>query len=97
MEVPKEGNVSIGDKIVVSVKDATQVLREQFQSMLSSEPKRKSVEKDGSYIRFDDNARCIALTTQMIVPLVSLVPLLRGLRDRDYMRIVSLVLEGTLN
>jgi large subunit ribosomal protein L14 len=55
--------------------------------------KKEIRRKDGSYIRFDDNA-CVLLNTQD-EPRGSRIfgPVARELRDKDFMRIVSLAPE----
>ena len=55
--------------------------------------KKEIRRKDGSYIRFDDNA-CVLLNNQN-EPRGSRIfgPVARELRDKDFMRIVSLAPE----
>ncbi|MEY4936072.1 MAG: ribosomal protein [Bacteroidota bacterium] len=87
---------SIGDKIVVSIKDASAggTIKKGIVSKAVIVRVRKEIRrKDGSYIRFDDNA-CVLLNnadeprgTRIFGPVA------RELRDRDYMRIVSLAPE----
>ncbi|MEO0041978.1 MAG: hypothetical protein RL329_1426 [Bacteroidota bacterium] len=86
---------SIGDKIVVSIKDASSGgIKKGIVSKAVIVRVRKEIRrKDGSYIRFDDNA-CVLLNnadeprgTRIFGPVA------RELRDRDYMRIVSLAPE----
>jgi large subunit ribosomal protein L14 len=86
---------SIGDKIVVSVKDAsTGGVKKGIVSKAVIVRTRKEIRrKDGSYIRFDDNA-CVLLNnadeprgTRIFGPVA------RELRDRDYMKIISLAPE----
>ncbi len=86
---------SIGDKIVVTVKDASPggVKKGTVSRAVVVRTKKEIRRKDGSYIRFDDNA-CVLLTaadeprgTRIFGPVA------RELRERDYMRIVSLAPE----
>lgn len=92
----KRRYASIGDVIVVAVKDA----------IPTSAIKRGSVEKavivriakeyrrsDGTYIRFDDNACVIVDAANNPKGKRVFGPVARELRDMDYMRIVSLAPE----
>ncbi len=86
---------SIGDKIVVSVKDASPggVKKGSVSKAVIVRTRKEIRRKDGSYIRFDDNA-CVLLNNSD-EPRGSRIfgPVARELRDRDYMRIVSLAPE----
>jgi large subunit ribosomal protein L14 len=91
----KRRYASIGDKIVVTVKDASPggVKKGSVSKAVIVRVRKEIRRKDGSYIRFDDNA-CVLLNaadeprgTRIFGPVA------RELRDRDYMRIVSLAPE----
>ncbi len=86
---------SVGDKIVVTVKDASPggVKRGIVSKAVIVRTRKEVRRKDGSYIRFDDNA-CVLLNAAD-EPRGSRIfgPVARELRDRDYMRIVSLAPE----
>ncbi|MCZ2100586.1 MAG: 50S ribosomal protein L14 [Chitinophagales bacterium] len=86
---------SIGDKIVVSVKSATPtgIKKGTVTKAVIVRTKKEIRRKDGSYIRFDDNA--VVLLNNADEPRGSRIfgPVARELRDRDYMRIVSLAPE----
>jgi large subunit ribosomal protein L14 len=91
----KRRYASIGDKIVVTVKDASPggVKKGSVSKAVIVRTHKEIRRKDGSYIRFDDNA-CVLLNaadeprgTRIFGPVA------RELRDRDYMRIVSLAPE----
>ena len=87
---------SIGDKIVVSVKEAApggNVKKKQVSKAVVVRTKKEIRRKDGSYIRFDDNA--VVLLNNNDEPRGSRIfgPVARELRDRDYMKIVSLAPE----
>ena len=95
-EGSKHRYASIGDVIVVAVKDASP----------TSAIKKGSVEKavivriakeyrrsDGTYIRFDDNACVIVDAANNPKGKRVFGPVARELRDMDYMRIVSLAPE----
>jgi large subunit ribosomal protein L14 len=91
----KRRYASIGDKIVVSVKDATPggVKKGSVSKAVIVRTRKEIRRKDGSYIRFDDNA-CVLLNNAD-EPRGSRIfgPVARELRDRDYMRIISLAPE----
>lgn len=87
---------TIGDKIVVSVKDAIptgQVKKGTVSKAVVVRVKKEFRRKDGSYIRFDDNA--VVLLNNQDEPRGTRIfgPVARELRDKDYMRIVSLAPE----
>jgi large subunit ribosomal protein L14 len=87
---------SVGDKIVVTVKDASSsgAIKKGTVSKAVIVRTRKEIRrKDGSYIRFDDNA--VVLLNASDEPRGSRIfgPVARELRDKDYMRIVSLAPE----
>ncbi|MBL7809771.1 MAG: 50S ribosomal protein L14 [Saprospiraceae bacterium] len=86
----------VGDKIVVTVKDASSsgAIKKGTVSKAVIVRTRKEVRrKDGSYIRFDDNA--VVLLNASDEPRGTRIfgPVARELRDKDYMRIVSLAPE----
>lgn len=86
---------SIGDKIVVTVKDASPggVKKGTVSRAVVVRTKKEIRRKDGSYIRFDDNA-CVLLTANDEPRGTRIFgPVARELRERDYMRIVSLAPE----
>lgn len=91
----KRRYASIGDKIVVTVKDATPggIKKGTVSKAVIVRTKKEIRRKDGSYIRFDDNA--VVLLTNQDEPRGTRIfgPVARELRDRDYMRIVSLAPE----
>ena len=86
----------IGDKIVVTVKDdipAGGVKKGTVTKAVIVRTKNKLRRKDGSYIRFDDNA--VVLLNQAEEPRGTRIfgPVARELRDKGYMKIVSLAPE----
>ena len=86
---------SLGDKIVVTVKDASPggIKKGTVSKAVVVRTKKEVRRKDGSYIRFDDNA--VVLLNNADEPRGSRIfgPVARELRDKDYMRIVSLAPE----
>jgi len=91
----KRRYASIGDTIVVTVKDSSPggVKKGTVSKAVIVRTKKEIRRKDGSYIRFDDNA--VVLLTASDEPRGTRIfgPVARELRDRDYMRIVSLAPE----
>ena len=92
----KSRYASIGDKIVVSVKSAApngNVKKKQVSKAVIVRTKKEIKRKDGSYIRFDDNA--VVLLNNQDEPRASRIfgPVARELRDKDYMKIISLAPE----
>ena len=86
----------LGDKIVVTVKDATPngtVKKGQVSLAVVVRTKKEVRRNDGSYIRFDENA-CVLLqqTCEMRGTRV-FGPVARELRDKQFMKIVSLAPE----
>lgn len=90
----KYGN--IGDVVVASVKKAIPNSNVKKGKVVKAVIVR-SVEgvrrKDGSYIRFDDNACVLIKDDKSPVGTRVLGPVARELRDKDYMKIVSLAPE----
>lgn len=87
---------SIGDKIVVSVKDAApggNVKKGAVAKAVVVRTKKEIRRKDGSYIRFDDNA--VVILTPQDEPRGTRIfgPVARELRDKSYMKIISLAPE----
>ena len=91
----KRRYAGVGDTIVVSVKDTSPggIKKGSVSKAVIVITKKEIRRKDGSYIRFDDNA-CVLLNTQD-EPRGSRIfgPVARELRDKDFMRIVSLAPE----
>ena len=92
----KRRYASIGDKIVVTVKEATPnggIKKGAVSTAVVVRTKKEVRRPDGSYIRFDDNA-CVLLnhTGEMRGTRV-FGPVARELRDKQFMKIVSLAPE----
>ncbi|MBK9992990.1 MAG: 50S ribosomal protein L14 [Saprospiraceae bacterium] len=91
----KRRYASVGDKIVVSVKSATPggVKKGSVSKALIVRTSKEIRRKDGTYIRFDDNA--VVLLSATDEPRGSRIfgPVARELREKDYMKIVSLAPE----
>jgi large subunit ribosomal protein L14 len=86
----------IGDKIVVTIKDALPsggIKKGTVAKAVIVRTTNKLRRKDGSYIRFDDNA--VVILNQADEPRGTRIfgPVARELRDKGYMKIVSLAPE----
>jgi large subunit ribosomal protein L14 len=86
----------VGDKIVVSVKKATPrgaVKKKSVQRAVVVRMNKNLRRKDGSYIKFDDNA--VVIINNDGVPKGTRVfgPVARELRERGYQKIISLAPE----
>ena len=92
----KRRYASIGDKIVVTVKEATpngSVKKGQVSTAVVARTKKEIRRPDGSYIRFDENA-CVLLDAQGEMRGTRVFgPVARELRDRQFMKIISLAPE----
>lgn len=87
---------SIGDIIVVSVKDAipnARVKRGEVRRAVVVRTKKGIARPDGSYIRFDDNAAVLLDTQREPVGTRIFGPVARELRGRKFMKIISLAPE----
>ena len=86
----------LGDRIVVTVKSATPngtVKKGQVSTAVVVRAKKEIRRKDGSYIRFDDNA-CVLLDTNNEMKGTRVFgPVARELREKKYMKIISLAPE----
>lgn len=87
---------SIGDKIVVAVKSSTPngtAKKGQVHRAVVVRVKKEIRRKDGSYIRFDDNACVLLNASEEMTGTRVFGPVARELRDRGFMKIVSLAPE----
>ena len=87
---------SVGDKIVVSVKDATpngNIKKKAVSTAVVVRTKKEVRRPDGSYIRFDDNACVLLNPTGEMRGTRVFGPVARELRDKQFMKIVSLAPE----
>ncbi|MCI6378092.1 MAG: 50S ribosomal protein L14 [Clostridiales bacterium] len=87
---------SIGDVIVASVKSATPggaVKKGDVVKAVIVRMRKQKRRKDGSYIRFDDNAAVIINDQKMPRGTRIFGPVARELREKDFMKIVSLAPE----
>ena len=87
---------SVGDKIVVTVKSAlstSNLKKGTISTAVIIRTKKEIRRKDGSYIRFDDNAA--VLLGQADEPRGTRIfgPVARELREKRFMKIISLAPE----
>ncbi len=90
----RSGN--IGDVIVASVKTATPggaVKKGDVVKAVIVRGAKGIRRQDGTYIRFDDNAAVIIDSQKQPRGTRIFGPIARGLREKDYMRIISLAPE----
>ncbi len=87
---------SLGDQIVVTVKDALpsgNVKKGTVSKAVIVRTKKEVRRADGSYIRFDDNAVVLLNTSGELRGTRIFGPVARELREKDYMKIISLAPE----
>ena len=92
----KRRYASVGDKIVVTVKNAIpggNVKKGDVSRAVVVRTKKEYRRKDGSYIRFDENAAVLLNEADEPVGTRIFGPVARELRDKQFMRIVSLAPE----
>ncbi len=86
----------VGDVIVISVKDAIPggtVKKGEVKRAVIVRTKKETRRKDGSYIRFDENAGVLINEAGEPIGTRIFGPVARELRDKRFMRIVSLAPE----
>lgn len=92
----KRRYASIGDKIVVSVKDATpngNIKKGAVSNAVVVRVNKEIRRKDGSYIRFEENAAVLLNAQDEPRGTRIFGPVARELREKEYMKIVSLAPE----
>ena len=92
----KRRYASIGDTIVVTVKDAIpsgNIKKGTVAKAVVVRTRKEIRRPDGSYIRFDDNACVLLNPTGEMRGTRIFGPVSRELRDKQFMRIVSLAPE----
>ena len=92
----KKRYASLGDKIVVTVKQADpsgDVKKGQITKAVVVRARKEVRRKDGSYIRFDDNS-CVLLDENGEMRGTRVFgPVARELREHNYMKVISLAPE----
>ena len=86
----------IGDKVVIAVKDALPngtVKKSEVATAVVVRTVKETRRRDGSYIKFDENA--VVIINEQGEPRATRIfgPVARELRDRNFMKIVSLAPE----
>ena len=86
----------LGDTVIVAVKDALPngtVKKSEVARAVVVRTVKETRRKDGSYIRFDENA--VVIINEQGEPRATRIfgPVARELRDKKYMKIVSLAPE----
>ena len=92
----KRRYASLGDKIVVTVKSAIpagNVKKGQVAKAVIVRVKKEIRRADGSYVRFDDNAVVLLNEAGEMRGTRIFGPVARELRDKQYMKVVSLAPE----
>ena len=92
----KKRYASVGDKIVVSIKNAipsSSVKKGSVSRAVVVRTRKEVRRKDGSYIRFDDNAAVLLNSAGEPRGTRVLGPIARELRDSGFMKIVSMAPE----
>ena len=92
----KKKYASVGDKIVVTVKSAIpsgNIKKGTVTKAVVVRTKKEIRRADGSYIRFDDNAVVLLNTAEEMRGTRIFGPVARELREKQYMKIVSLAPE----
>jgi large subunit ribosomal protein L14 len=86
----------LGDVVVCSVKDALangQIKKGDVVKAVVVRVKKEARRKDGSYIRFDDNAVCLIDANGEPKGTRVFGPVARELRAKNYLKIISLAPE----
>jgi len=92
----KKRYASIGDKIVVTVKNAIpsgNIKKGTVSKAVVVRTKKEIRRNDGSYIRFDDNAVVLLNATGEMIGTRIFGPVARELREKQFMKIISLAPE----
>ena len=86
----------VGDKIIVTVKHALpsgNVKKGAVVKAVVVRTRKEIRRSDGSYIRFDDNAVVLLTASEELSGTRIFGPVARELRDKKYMKIISLAPE----
>ena len=92
----KKRYASIGDKVIVTVKAATSsssLKKGTVSRAVVVRTKKEVRRKDGSYIRFEDNAAVLLTANDEPRGTRIFGPVARELREKQFMKIVSLAPE----
>ncbi len=92
----KKRYATVGDQIVVTVKNAIpsgNIKKGAVAKAVVVRTKKEVRRNDGTYIRFDDNACVLLNSTGEMMGTRIFGPVARELREKQYMKIVSLAPE----
>ena len=92
----KKRYATVGDKVVVTVKSAIpsgNIKKGSVSKAVVVRTKKHVRRNDGSYIRFDDNAVVLLTPGDELSGTRIFGPVARELREKQYMKIVSLAPE----
>ncbi|AXN02657.1 50S ribosomal protein L14 [Candidatus Karelsulcia muelleri] len=92
----KKKAASIGDTIVVTVKNSiagSKIKKGKVTKAVVVRTKYKVKRKDGSYISFDENACVLLSKSGELIGTRVFGPVARELREKEYMKIISLASE----
>lgn len=92
----RKGSATVGDKIVVTVKSAmpsSQVKKGTVSRAVIVRTRKEVRRRDGSYIRFEDNAAVLLNAQDEPRGTRIFGPVARELREKQFMKIVSLAPE----
>jgi len=92
----KKRYAGIGDKVIVTIKSAIpsgNVKKGTVTKAVVVRTKKHIRRPDGSYIKFDDNAVVLLTATEELRGTRIFGPVARELREKQYMKIVSLAPE----
>lgn len=92
----KKRYASIGDKVVVTVKSAlssSNMKKGTVSKAVIVRTKKEIRRKDGSYIRFEDNAAVLLNNNDEPRGTRIFCPVARELREKQFMKIISLAPE----
>jgi large subunit ribosomal protein L14 len=92
----KRRYASIGDIVVVSVKQAISggmVKKGEISRAVIVRTRKEVGRKDGSYVRFDDNAAVLLTDSGEPTGTIIFGPVARELREKGFMKIISMAPE----
>ncbi|MDE0470345.1 MAG: 50S ribosomal protein L14 [Ekhidna sp.] len=92
----KKRYASVGDKVIVTVKDAissSSLKKGTISRAVVVRTKKEVRRRDGSYIRFEDNAAVLLNANDEPRGTRIFGPVARELREKQFMKIVSLAPE----
>ncbi|RAO99345.1 50S ribosomal protein L14 [Petrotoga sp. 9PW.55.5.1] len=87
---------TIGDTIICSVREAiphTDIKKGQIVQAIIVRTRKEVKRKDGSYIRFDDNAAVLIDKNKLPIGTRVFGPVAREIREKGYSKIASLAKE----